>query len=194
MLIPRFVDLHHCSPKTVVCGHFPTYAIGRMNSNLPIFDFPRRIIDVDGGAGVKRAGQINALIIKKSGREYSYETKFRPLGRRGRVTENAEGRTDWIFADYERHTFTLPDFYPDDTPAGFINVRNSENGKIGIVPECMTGAWGGELHVWGNLNAFPAVRNGEPIWVYEEYGEYCWCVTAKGEVGSVPKKAIEFGE
>ena len=25
--------------KTVICGHFPTYALGRHNNNLPIFDY-----------------------------------------------------------------------------------------------------------------------------------------------------------
>lgn len=61
----RFINRSHESDKTVVCGHFPCYAAGRQNSNLPIFDYERRIIDIDGGAGVNLAAQINALIIEK---------------------------------------------------------------------------------------------------------------------------------
>ncbi len=194
MLIPRFVDLSHQSEKTVICGHFPTYALGRQNSNLPIFDFERRIIDIDGGAGVKAAGQINALIIEKQGSDYSYSTQFRPIGKQCRIIENVKGYEDWIFADYEKHSFTLMTFSPDNNPVGFIDVKNNLTGEIGIVPECMSGYWDNTLHVWGNLNAFPSVKKGEPVWIYSEYSEYCWCITASGEVGSVPKKVIDFGE
>lgn len=192
MLIPRFVDLSHQSPKTVVCGHFPTYAIGRNNNNLPIFDFDRRIIDIDGGAGVKSAAQLNALIIDKNGDNYNYSVEFLPLGAPKTVTADCDGKEGWIYADYEQHRFTaLP---AEDIPAGFIRVRNDNTGEIGIVPECMSGTWGDGLHVWGNLNSFPAVKKGEPIWVYAEYAERCWCITAKGDVGSVPRNIIDFGE
>lgn len=191
MLIKRFADGCHQSPKTVICGHFPTYAIGRHNSNLPIFDTKRRIIDIDGGAGVKSAAQLNALILTKSGEEYSCETRFLPLGKRHTVLADFEGRDDWIFADYERHSFTLLTFSPDDSPNGFIYVRNNETNDIGLVPECMSGYWDEKLHVWGNLNAFPSVHSGAPIWVFSEHGDYYWCVTADGEVGNVPKKIIK---
>ncbi len=190
MLIPRFVDLHHQSDKTVICGHFPTYAIGRANSNLPIIDRERRTIDIDGGAGVKRAAQINALIITKRGEEYSYDTEFLPLGEPKRVTRDVTGREGWIYADYEKHSFSVLESSPD-TPEGFIHVKNSLTGEIGIVPECMSGCWDGTLHVWGNLNAFPSAKAGERIWVYADYADYCWCITQSGEVGSVPKNAIE---
>ncbi len=190
MLIPRFVDLQHRSEKMVICGHTPTYAIGRANSNLPVMDFSRRIIDIDGGAGVKPAAQINALIISKSGSEYSYDTEFVPIGEPRKAVADVCGRDGWIYADFERHSFTeLP--APEDIPAGFITVHCNESGAEGIVPQCMSGSWDGIFHVWGNLNAFPSVQAGEQIWVYAEYGDYCWCITHSGDVGSVPKNAIE---
>lgn len=189
-LIPRFTDKSHSAEKTVVCGHFPCYALGRQNNNLPIFDEKRNIIDIDGGAGVKPAQQLNALIIKKDGGSYKYSVEFQPTAAQKTVLSDLEGRNDWIYADYERHSFTLLTFSPDTNPVGFVEVQNNETGEQGIVPECMSGYWDNILHVWGNLNSFPSVKKGEPIWVYAEYGEYCWCITASGEVGSVPKIII----
>ncbi len=187
MLIKRFVDKNHQSEKTVICGHFPTYAIGRQNDNLPIFDKKRRIIDIDGGAGVKLAAQLNALIIEKNGRDYSYRTEFLPIGEPKTVIADHKGGEDWIYADFEQHRFERLD---EPAPEGFAVFGNLDTGDKGIAPECMSGEWDGILHVWGNLNAFPSVKKGEPIWVYAEYGEYCWCITASGEVGSVPKSVI----
>ncbi len=188
-LIPRFIERHHSAEKTVVCGHFPCYAIGRENSNLPLFDSKRKIIDIDGGAGVKRAQQLNALILTKNGSEYTTDVMFQPIGQQRTVAADVKGSDGWIFADYENHTFTK--LSSEDIPCGFIRVQNNLTGDIGIVPECMSGCWDGELHVWGNLNSFPSAVKGEPIWVYGEYYDYCWCITAGGEVGSIPLNAIE---
>lgn len=188
MLINRFIDKAHQSPKTVVCGHFPTYALGRRNDNLPLFDNERRIIDIDGGAGVKPAAQINALIIDKDGSDYSYRTVFLPIGEAKTVMRDHSGSDNWIFADYEQHRFERVD---EPAPEGFGVFRNLDTGEQGIAPLCMSGEWGGVLHVWGNLNSFPGVKCGEPVWTYAEYGGYCWCITASGEVGSVPKNVIK---
>ncbi|MBP1544466.1 MAG: metallophosphoesterase [Oscillospiraceae bacterium] len=187
MLIKRFIDKSHRSPKTVVCGHFPTYAIGRQNNNLPIFDNERRIIDIDGGAGVKPAQQLNALIIDKNGSSCHYSTVFLPVGEPYTVAKDHEGSSSWIYADYEQHSFERLN---EPAPDGFAVFKNIGTGETGIAPECMSGEWGGILHVWGNLNSFPSVKKGEPIWVFAEYGGYCWCITADGEVGSVPKDAV----
>lgn len=190
-LIPRFINLGHRSEKTVVCGHFPCYAIGRQNSNLPIFDSERRIIDIDGGAGVKPAAQLNALIIEKNGDAHAYRVEFQPTAPQRTVIADHRGAEGWIFADYIEHSFER---LADSCPEGFAAVRNIETGETGVVPECMSGYWDDRLHVWGNLNSFPSVKRGEPVWVFTEYGEYCWCITASGEVGSVPKKIISSGE
>lgn len=187
MLIPRFVDRENPTDKTIVCGHFPTYVLGRDNSNLPIIDAERRIIDIDGGAGVKPAGQLNAFIIEKNGGDYEYRTLFQPLGRRCEVTADCEGREDWIFADFERHLFEKTG---GECENGFVEVRNISTGEVGIVPENMCGERDGALHAWGNLNAFVRVGEGERVWVFSEHGDYYWCVNALGEVGSVSKKVI----
>lgn len=188
--IKRFPNLGHESEKTVVCGHVPCYGIGRQNSNLPILDEMRRIIAIDGGAGVKQASQVNAVIINKCGGEYSYETEFCPIGEPKTVLADHTGREGWSFSDYSRHLFTQIPFEPGNSLSGFVKIQNKETGEQGVVPECFSGYWDGSWHAWGNLNAFPSVKKGEPIWTYAEYGDYCWCITADGEIGSVPKSII----
>lgn len=188
MLIPRFIDRENPTNKTIVCGHFPTYAIGRRNDCLPIFDNERRIIDIDGGAGVKPAAQINALIIEKDSSNYSFHTEFLPLGEPKTIAADRLGSEGWIFADFEQHRFERVN---EPAPEGFGVFRNLDSGDQGLAPLCMSGEWDGTLHVWGNLNSFPSVRKGEPIWIFAEYGEFCWCITADGSVGSVPISVIE---
>lgn len=186
----RFINLNHESDKTVICGHFPCYNAGRQNSNLPIFDFKRRIIDIDGGACVTLASQVNALIIDKNDDEYNYQVKYSPIGEAKTViSDYSESRT-WYYAD-RKQVFSL--LLPDkDTPTGFIKARNNETNAEGVIPECMSGYWDDAWHVWANLNSFSRVKKGELIWIYAEYGEYCWCITESGEVGSVPKIVIDL--
>ena len=105
------------------------------------------------------------------------------------ISDYSESRT-WYYAD-RKQAFSL--LTPDkDTSTGFIKVRNNETNAKGVVPECMSGYWDCDWHVWANLNSFPSVKKGESIWVYAEYGEYCWCITESGEVGSVPKRVIDL--
>lgn len=187
-LVYRFYDVGHCADKTVVCGHYPCYNYGVSNTNNIIIHHGRRIIDIDGGAGVKPAGQINALIIEKNGSEYSYETEFMPLGEKRTVIQSTAARSEWSLCDYELHSYEYSDIPVAD---GFVPIHDLTTDKHGAVPACMTGEWDGKLHVWGNMDSFPAVNKGDPIWVYAEYGDYCWCITASGEVGNVPKTVIE---
>lgn len=50
---------------TVVTGHWPVCLYRDVEDFSPLFDRERRIICMDGGCGVKRAGQLNGLILPK---------------------------------------------------------------------------------------------------------------------------------
>lgn len=62
-----------CFSKTVVVGHIPVVNF-RLRRQLadPFFDERRNIIGIDGGCGVKRDGQINALIWQDG--KYSFQS------------------------------------------------------------------------------------------------------------------------
>ena len=64
-------DFLHEAPvfeKFVIAGHMPTSNYSDLTGDIltcnPVFDFHRKIICIDGGNGVKRSGQLNALILE----------------------------------------------------------------------------------------------------------------------------------
>ena len=62
-----------CFSKTVIVGHIPTmnFRPERQSAN-PFFDTQRNIIGIDGGCGIKRDGQLNALIFRAG--EFTFES------------------------------------------------------------------------------------------------------------------------
>ncbi|MGC4018546.1 MAG: metallophosphoesterase [Muricomes sp.] len=58
-------DLHFKKP--VVVGHIPCLRLSDNLSTLPIFDFERNIIFIDGGIGTTMPAALNALIIDENG-------------------------------------------------------------------------------------------------------------------------------
>ncbi len=188
MCCKRFVDLKHCLEKTVVCGHYPCYSLGRSNGNMPIIDLQRRVIDIDGGAGVKSACQLNAFIIKKDGGRYEYDTVFLPLGKAVTAKSDVKEKGVWKYSDFEKHSFTKIE---GEACKGFVRLHNNDTGAEGISPENMFGESEGELRCWANLDSFPAVNKGETVSIFSESGDYYWGITERGEVGNIPKSVFD---
>lgn len=177
----------HPLDKTVVVGHFPTYnfEMGR-NTNLPIIDNDKRIIDIDGGCETKWAGQLNALIIHKDGNKYEYETEFLPLVPKSTVIADVQSDCSYVYLDYEKSDLEIISNNSD-----FLTVRNKYDGKIGTIPTCCTAEWDGKLHGWINLNAFLSARKGDSFYVYREIGDYYFGIAGSGEVGLIRKENIK---
>lgn len=52
--------------KTVIVGHWPTCNLRcDRETNIPMFNERKRIVSIDGGTGIKKTGELNALIITK---------------------------------------------------------------------------------------------------------------------------------
>ncbi len=60
-----------------IVGHFPTinYAT-KIPSNIPIFDFDKNVISIDGGNKVKLAGQLNIVIMQNDMFNYTYVDNY----------------------------------------------------------------------------------------------------------------------
>lgn len=59
----HFMENGYHFSRCVVVGHWPVSLYNHREHNLnPVFDFERKIISMDGGCGVQRAGQVNALV------------------------------------------------------------------------------------------------------------------------------------
>ena len=183
--LPWFLRHEHQQPKTVVCGHYPTYNFKRGNSsNLPIFDTEKRIIDIDGGMGTKSAMQLNALIITIEGDSCGFETVFHPHGREATVI------TDFItdktpkYVDWENHPISVI-----EDQGEFLLAKNETTGETGVIPEAFTGAWD-RLHAWINLDDFVSVKAGERFFICRETKNHFFGITQSGKVGFIPKFAV----
>lgn len=181
-----FLRHQHQQPKTVICGHYPTYNFRRGNcSNLPIFDTEKRIIDIDGGMGTKSAMQLNALIINIDGNNYDFETVFNPHGRE--VTVKADYTYDKIpkYVDWENHCISVV-----EDRGEFLLAKNETTGETGVIPESFTGTWD-RLHAWIHLDDFVSVKAGEKFTVSRETENHLFGITQSGKVGFIPKSAVK---
>lgn len=176
----------HPLSKTVVVGHFPCYNFSRSgNTNLPIIDEEKRIIDIDGGCSVKWVGQLNGFIINKDGENYSYETRFLPLVPESVVTRDYNPGRSYKYLDYEESDLEII-----GKDGVFIDVRNKADGTTGRIPECCTGYWNDRLHGWINLDSFVKVNKGDKYYIYGEFGEFYIGLCENGQVGMIPKECI----
>ncbi len=69
----HYIEKSSVNEKTVVVGHWPTCNLRSDNyDNRPHFHHEKNIISVDGGLGVKRAGELNVLCITLKDDEIDY--------------------------------------------------------------------------------------------------------------------------
>ena len=75
----KYDDYQTLSPvnkKTVVVGHWPVALLRQDDmTNEPHFNESKNIISIDGGLGVKSTGELNGLIIEKTGDLINYDFK-----------------------------------------------------------------------------------------------------------------------
>ena len=181
-----FLRHDHCQPKTVICGHYPTYNFKRgNNSNLPIFDNNKRIIDIDGGMGTKSAMQLNALIINFESGNYTFETVFQPHGREVTVKTDFTPDKTPKYVDWENHYISVI-----EDQGEFLLVKNETTGETGVIPESFTGTWD-RLHAWIHLDDFVPVKAGETFCISRETENHLFGITQSGKVGFIPKSAID---
>ena len=186
LTVPWFLRHDHCQPKTVICGHYPTYNFKRGNTtNLPIFDMEKRIIDIDGGIGTKSAMQLNALIININNGSCDFETVFKPHGRE--VIIKTDYTTDKIpkYVDWENHCISVI-----EDQGEFLLAKNETTGETGVIPEAFTGTWD-RLHAWIHLDDFVSVKAGEKFCICRETETHFFGIAESGKVGFIPKFSVK---
>lgn len=186
---PWWIRSGHALDKYVVVGHFPTYNFARgKNTNLPIIDNDKKIIDIDGGCSVKSAGQINAFIITKDGESYSYDNVFEPSEpcEKCTVIKDYTAARHYSYLDYEKSDLEIL-----GKSDGLVSVRDKHSGNSGLILENYIAQWGdGHYHGWSNLDAFLSVDKGETFCVYYKNEKYCYGIAQSGEVGMIPLDCV----
>lgn len=103
-----FIDRNLYFSKYVIVGHWPvTLYDGKIASSNPIINHEQKIISIDGGCGLKRDGQLNAIIIPDI------------------------HSTDFTFASYDEFPVDIA-LSPQEASTNSINIRYTDN-KIKIL-------------------------------------------------------------
>lgn len=183
---PWFFEEEHQAGKTVICGHYPAYNYkAANNSNLPVVNKERGIICIDGGASVKWAGQLNALIINFKDGKYFFETVFQPIGEEMRVKFPVTSSCKPIYLNWEKHDLTVLEERED-----FLYVKINQTEETGLIAKSHIGQWDGKIHGWINLNSFLSASVGEKFCRCGETERFFFGISEKGQVGFLPKTAF----
>ncbi|BEP29218.1 metallophosphoesterase [Helicovermis profundi] len=102
-------NLSKINDKKIVVGHWPA---GNLRENIltnkPFFNNDKNIVFIDGGLGVKKSGELNALIIEKRNNELSYsfmqENMFKS---KSILREHSFNTEEIVFVDYPHFEFEV---------------------------------------------------------------------------------------
>lgn len=180
-----FMYYGHQQSKIVVCGHCPAYNLqAANNTNLPVYDRDKRILNIDGGMGVKTAMQLNAMIISLDGDRCRFKTLFHPHGEEVTVEADVTPDRKPKFTDWDKHRITVI-----EDRGEFLLVRNTVTGETGLIPRSFTSKSDG-LRPWIYLDAFVSVKAGEKFYISSETENHLFGITQKGKVGFIPRSAL----
>lgn len=180
-----FMYYGHQQQKIVVCGHCPTYNLQNSNNtNLPVYDKEKRILDIDGGMGTNSAMQLNAMIITLDGDRCKFRTLFHPHGEEVIIVTDAPTEKRPKFADRDKHRISVTEDCGE-----FLLVRNTVTGDTGLIPEAFTREADG-LYPRIYLDAFLSVKAGEKFYISHETENHLFGIAQNGKVGFIPKSAL----
>ena len=185
----RYLREENLSGKWVVCGHFPTYNFKRANNTvLPIIDYDKKIIDIDGGVGVKSCGQLNALIINKNGREYTFDIKYEHEHPTAEVIADIKNDMEHIYCDPYDYFYSVV-----EVKDGLAKIRIETTGEEGYFPvDFVYTKPDGNVQMWDSLSAFPNLSKGEIVRICDNAGDYSKIVTSDCKVGFVKTKFLKM--
>ena len=127
-----FADAGLCFDQYVIVGHWPVVLYGEGIAQLnPVIHRAQRIISIDGGCGVKREGQLNALLIPERDSEdfsfASYDDLPRVYARDAQAASSDPVLIKWT----DRAIDVL------ERGGEFARVRHRSSGAVLRVPDWM---------------------------------------------------------
>lgn len=102
----RLAEIQH---KKIVVGHWPTCNLRLdVHSNAPFINNEKNIISIDGGLGVKTAGELNAFIIEKKREEISYSYVQENDFRKAKIISVRDfPKEEKIYVNYPHYDFEI---------------------------------------------------------------------------------------
>ena len=185
--VPWFLRKDNPTGKWLVVGHFPTYNYKRSNaSNLPIIDESKKIIDIDGGLSIKKACQMNFLMIHKNGDSYTNEIMWDAPFEKRSITKDFECELRPVYVDWSNQDIEII-----SEKDGIIYVKGNVTGGKGYIPKHKVYENDGKLHIYQFLSSFPKVKRGEQVFVCEENNGLSLVITERAVVGWIPSDIID---
>lgn len=154
-----FIDQKICFDKWLIVGHWPAtlYSTNAVNLN-PHISYEQKIIDIDGGSGVKRDGQANLLVIPKAGEDvFDWHScddfpRFRALDAQAqsKVSANIHYADPWLEVQ--------------ERCGELARVRRLSDGYTLWLPESRVKETDGKARIWGDFSDFrPEIRPGDTV-------------------------------
>lgn len=185
--VPWFLRKENPTGKQLVFGHYPTYNYKRSNvTNLPIIDSEKKMICIDGGMTIKKACQMNMLIIDKCCEDYSHEIIWDTDVPKKTVLKEFSCDLKPVYIDWEKQDITIIE------KNGYMTkLRDEYTGGEGYIPESEIWYFDEKPHVYQFLSSFPAVRKGERVSIFDEDETMSLVITENATVGWLPSDIIE---
>lgn len=186
---PWFMREENPTGKWLVVGHFPTYNYKRSHStNMPIIDYDKKMICIDGGLAVKTACQMNLFVIDKNGSEYIYNNYWKSPYPKYVIKENYTSSLEPQYVDWSNQHIEVLN-YKD----GLYKLKDNVTGAIGYIPKReVYKNQDGSITVYQSLSAFPSVKKGEYVNVCAVDIGHALVITENGKVGWIPKEIIDL--
>lgn len=185
--VPWFLRKENPTGKWLVFGHYPTYNYKRSNAtNLPIIDGEKKMICIDGGMSIKKACQMNILIIQKDGNNYTHEIIWDTPFEKRTVKADFSCGLQPVYVDWTQQDMVILD------EMGYVTkIRDNISGIEGYFPKREIYEFDGKPHVYQFLSSFPAVNKGETVSVCAEDGTMTLVITENAVVGWIPSEIID---
>ncbi len=170
--------------KVVVVGHMPSSNF--RNDKLytsPYFNKEKNIIFIDGGVGIKKVSELNALIIEKRNGKLTYDNV-----QENNFIKKEIVREISIEKDQEDVFITYPNFEVEviRNDGIFSVCRYLKNGKEFRV---FTSMIDGNMLTYNYTNNFLTIPKGEFVYLCYYYEDYA-LVKYKGEFGWIKRECI----
>lgn len=182
LYMPSFYEQGHKVDKTVIVGHWPVvnYRSEMVSSNSPVIDTAKRIISLDGGNGIKKDGQLNALVMENGKLSCDYVDEL----------EEKEIVQDHLDTTDRVGTVTYPNYELVELQKE-SSFTLCENVKLGIQQ------WVKNEYIDNGMcksdvsTTFLSVKKGETVSIVNAACEgYTLVKTSGGSVGWIPKESI----
>ncbi|XMB86205.1 metallophosphoesterase [Mycoplasmatota bacterium WC44] len=175
------------SSKNVVVGHWPTSNLrDDVFTNSPLIDVDKKIISIDGGLGVKTAGELNAFIIEKNNSNISYRCVQENNFDRFKIKMNHE------FEVEDKVLINYPHFDVDIIKHGeelSLCRHRYSNKKLSVLNSLLTKKDNHHIVNLIFINNFINLEVGEEVEFVLTVDEYVF-VKYKDEFGWILKKQI----